>query len=150
MCCQTIHLTSRTVLIEIQGCELKPQAPQEVFELIPDKWRASYHWINIGVSATKDSCANNPLNMILQHFTPNDFIVIKLDIDAHWIEVPLAKQLLFDIDDDDDSNADGKDHGKDNDAHKLTKLVDTFYFKTSFYGCQNASILEKSFARILT
>ena len=89
--------------------------------------------------------------MILQHFTPNDFIVIKLNIDAHWIEVPLAKPLLFDgDDDDDDSNTDGKDHGKDNDALKLTKLVDTFYFKTLFYGCQNASILEKSFVRILT
>ena len=54
----------------------------------------------------------NPLHSILSTFDEDDFIVVKLDIDTAWIEVPLAHQLLK--------------GGKDGLYHKL---IDQFYFE---------------------
>jgi hypothetical protein len=69
---------------------------------------ASYHWINVGVSADPTSSLN-PLKMLLENFNEEDFIVVKLDIDTPDIEVPLARQLLNDT--------------------ALHGLVDQFYFE---------------------
>ena len=54
----------------------------------------------------------NPLHSILSAFDEDDFIVVKLDIDTSFIEVPLAQQLLA--------------GGKDGIYHKL---IDQFYFE---------------------
>ena len=54
----------------------------------------------------------NPLHSILSTFDEDDFIVIKLDIDTNFIELPLAQQLLA--------------GGKDGIYHKL---IDQFYFE---------------------
>jgi len=51
----------------------------------------------------------NPLDSIVKQFREDDFIVVKLDIDTGFIEVPLANQLLED--------------------ETLHKLVDHFYFE---------------------
>jgi hypothetical protein len=45
----------------------------------------------------------------LEHFTEDDFVVIKLDIDTPRLEIPLAKQILED--------------------DRLSNLVDMFYFE---------------------
>ena len=86
-----------------------PEQTQSLFkELIPDLWKTSYHWINVGVDE-KLNATMNPFTMIKQHFLPEDFIVVKLDVDTASVEMPLLNALL-------------------NDAH-LHTLVDQFYFE---------------------
>jgi hypothetical protein len=92
----------------IYAYEVTPKEPANVFEKVPDHLMAAYHWINVGVE-TDPKSSLNPLKMILENFNEDDFIVIKLDIDTSFIEVPLAKQLLNDT--------------------ALHKLVDQFYFE---------------------
>ena len=72
--------------------------PTHVFQdLIPDKYLTKYHWINAGVEYESGN-ALNPWESILKRFSKDDFIVVKLDIDTSFIEVPLARQLLEDLD----------------------------------------------------
>mmetsp|Transcript_16837 Transcript_16837/g.25284 ORF Transcript_16837/g.25284 Transcript_16837/m.25284 type:complete len:393 (-) Transcript_16837:355-1533(-) len=93
----------------IYGYEATFTEPSTVFnDLLPKEYMTSYHWINAPVSATKGHKLN-PLDSILRQFDKDDFIVIKIDIDTHVIEVPLVHQLL-----EDDS---------------LNVLVDQFYFE---------------------
>jgi len=95
----------------IYGFEITFTEPAKVFtELLPEKYLPNYHWINVGVSS-EEGGRLNPLHSILKQFDEDDFIVVKLDIDTNWIEVPLAMQLLED---------------KDGVYHKL---VDQFYFE---------------------
>ena len=80
----------------IYGIEIKFQEPEKVYnKLIPPEYLDSYHWINVGVSAEKGH-KMNPLDSILRKFTPDDLVLVKLDIDTSDIEVPLAHQLLKD------------------------------------------------------
>jgi len=96
----------------IYALEIAFTPPEEVYkELLPEKYFASYHWINTGVSHEEGN-RMNPLNSILQKFDEDDFIVVKLDIDTNSIEVPLAKQLL---------------EGGDNRIYH--RLIDQFYFE---------------------
>jgi hypothetical protein len=92
----------------IYAYEVTPKEPANVFKKVPEHLMAAYHWINVGVE-TDPRSSLNPLKMILENFNEDDFIVIKLDIDTSFIEVPLAKQLLNDT--------------------ALHKLVDQFYFE---------------------
>mmetsp|Transcript_11238 Transcript_11238/g.17012 ORF Transcript_11238/g.17012 Transcript_11238/m.17012 type:complete len:411 (+) Transcript_11238:204-1436(+) len=93
----------------IYASEVKAFDSKKVFDdLLPEKYFASYHWMNTGVSADKESKLNI-LRSIVSKFGEDDFIVVKLDIDTSAIEVPLAQQLL-----EDDS---------------INKLVDQFYFE---------------------
>ena len=95
----------------IYAFEMTPTDPKKVYEnLLPERFMASYHWINVGVTA-EEGHKLNPLHSILKKFSPDDFIVVKLDIDTSFIEVPLANQLLED--------ADGV----------YGKLIDQFYFE---------------------
>lgn len=74
--------------------EITYTEPKEVFgKLLPDKYFASYHWINTGVSSG-DGDKLNPLQSVLQKFSEDDLIIVKLDIDTASIELPLVKQLL--------------------------------------------------------
>lgn len=71
----------------------------------------------------------NPLHSILSTFDEDDFIVIKLDIDTNFIELPLAQQLLA--------------GGKDGIYHKI---VDQFYFEHHVHldelaPCWNSSMI---------
>ena len=68
----------------------------------------------------------NPLHSILSKFHEDDFIVVKLDIDTGWIEVPLARQLLED---------------KNNVYHKL---IDQFYFEHHVHLGELARSWKKS------
>ena len=96
----------------IYGFEVTKSDPNEVFgDLLPKDLLSVYHWINVGVSAEVGGKLN-PLHSILEKFSEDDLIVIKLDIDTSSIETPLAKQLL---------------DGGPNGTYHL--LVDQFYFE---------------------
>ncbi len=93
----------------IYGFEANFQEPGKLYkDLLPKELIPSYHWINTGVMAEKES-KMNPLYTIVEQFEEDDFVVVKLDIDTDEIEVPLANQLLAD--------------------ERLHKLVDQFYFE---------------------
>lgn len=77
-------------------------------EQLPESLFSSFHWINVGVSSDPSSRLN-PLKMLLEKYDEDDLIIVKLDIDAPDIEVPLAKQLLKD--------------------DRFVDLVDQFYFE---------------------
>ena len=77
----------------VYAFEIDPKNATEVFNKVPPNLRASYHWMNIGVSADPNSL-DNPLYTILSKFDKDDFIVVKLDIDTPSTEVPLAYQVL--------------------------------------------------------
>lgn len=77
----------------IYGFDIKFTDPVTVYgEQVPEKYMASFHWINVAVDADPES-KMNPLKSILSQFDEDDFIVVKLDIDHGPTEVPLAKQI---------------------------------------------------------
>jgi hypothetical protein len=52
----------------IYAYEMTPTEPETVFSRVPPEYFLSaYHWINVGVSANKES-PRNPLNLILNSF----------------------------------------------------------------------------------
>ena len=96
----------------VYAFEVTPLEPKKVFDnLLPEKYLASYHWINTGVTVG-ESDKMNPLHSILKQFDEDDLIVVKLDIDTPWLELPLVNQLL--------------QGGEDGIYHKL---IDQFYFE---------------------
>jgi hypothetical protein len=113
----------------IYGFELTFTEPKKVYEeLLPEKYMHNYHWINVGVSATEGGKLN-PLNSILKKFTQDDFIVVKLDIDTSFIEVPLAHQML-------NNSGSGK--------YDYHKLIDQFYFEEHVHLKELAPDWKKS------
>jgi hypothetical protein len=92
----------------VYAYEMAPTTPDRVFQLVPEELFPNYHWINVGVESDPKG-KMNPLRMLLQQYTEEDFVVIKLDIDTSWIELPLVHQLLED--------------------DQYNKLVDQFYFE---------------------
>ena len=92
----------------IYAFEKQPTSSEDVYRDLQTDMMASYHWINLGVEANLSSKLN-PLNIILNEFTPDDFVVVKLDIDDPSIELSLANQLLRN--------------------ERLHTLVDEFYFE---------------------
>lgn len=92
----------------IYAYEVNPKYPSKVFEAIPDELQSSWHWINVGVDARP--CAKmNPFTMLANSFSPDDFVVVKLDIDTPLVEAALVEQLRGDP--------------------TLLQLVDEFYFE---------------------
>lgn len=93
----------------IYAYELVPQNTRAVFEdLVPEHMMAAYHWINVGVDS-RPGAKLNPFTMLKKNFLPDDFVVVKLDVDNTNTELPLATQLLHD--------------------EQLHSLVDHFYFE---------------------
>lgn len=92
----------------VYAYEVNPKHPAKVFEAVPDELLSSWHWVNVGVDARK--CAKmNPFTMLMNSFTPDDFVVVKLDIDTPVVEAALVQQLREDP--------------------ALLQLVDEFYFE---------------------
>jgi hypothetical protein len=77
--------------------------------LLPVELMPAYHWINVGV-VSEPGHKLNPFTTLLQKYNEDDVVIVKLDIDTPWIEVPLAHQILA-------SNP------------KLAKIIDHFYFE---------------------
>jgi hypothetical protein len=77
----------------IYGYEVNETNATDVYRTIPSSLLHSYHWYNVGVSADIGS-RHNPLTTVLSHFTSDDFVVVKLDIDTWSIEWPLVSQWI--------------------------------------------------------
>lgn len=78
---------------EIYAWEVTKTDPGLVFEQIPGKVKPKYHWYNIPASVTENDW-NNPLTIILSETNPNDFVVLKIDIDMWSLEEELVRQIL--------------------------------------------------------
>lgn len=81
--------------------------PKRLYERIPKELLTSFHWFNVPVQADESS-KQNPWTAIVSEFTESDLVIVKLDIDATNIELPLVDQL-----------------GQDKNA----RIVDHFYFE---------------------
>eukprot|EP00568_Trieres_chinensis_P011650 CAMPEP_0183316588 /NCGR_PEP_ID=MMETSP0160_2-20130417/55426_1 /TAXON_ID=2839 ORGANISM="Odontella Sinensis, Strain Grunow 1884" /NCGR_SAMPLE_ID=MMETSP0160_2 /ASSEMBLY_ACC=CAM_ASM_000250 /LENGTH=354 /DNA_ID=CAMNT_0025482429 /DNA_START=147 /DNA_END=1208 /DNA_ORIENTATION=+ len=81
----------------IYGFEVVEKKPEDVFDLLPEEYMKSYHWINVGVTA-KEGDKLNPLHSIIKTLDVDDFVVVKLDIDTPSIEFALVSQILHDKD----------------------------------------------------
>ena len=92
----------------IYAYELTPGNAGELYKSLPAELLMAYHWINAGVEVDPAS-ALNPLKMIIENFSHEDFVVLKLDVDNPEVELSLVKQII------------------ENDA--LTGLIDQFYFE---------------------
>lgn len=66
---------------DVYAYEITRQDPAQVFRIVPEDLFPNYHWINVGVESDPNSKLN-PLRMILNKYTEDDFVVIKLDIDT--------------------------------------------------------------------
>ena len=73
--------------------EVTKADPENVFEVVPEEYLTSYHWMNVGVDA-KEGAKLNPLRMIADAFNEDDFVIMKLDIDNSQLELSLMKQIL--------------------------------------------------------
>jgi len=93
---------------DIYAYELQNWDVDRVYKTIPDHMRKPLHWINTGVS-TEHGNMFNPWTVVRENYKPEDFVVVKLDIDTPSVELPLVQQLL--------------------DDPRLRELVDVFYFE---------------------
>ena len=91
----------------IYAYEATKQDPVEVYKKIPTRYQSAYHWINVGVS--HETGGLNPLDMLINSYTKDDFVVFKLDIDTPAIELAMVVQLLEDP--------------------RFTDMIDAFYFE---------------------
>ena len=66
-----------------------------MFGKVPDELLNAYHWYNVPVETSPDS-KQNPWKALLSKLSPNDLVVIKVDIDTASVELPLVRQLLQD------------------------------------------------------
>lgn len=92
----------------IYAYEVRPVATELVYATVPKHMRGPMHWINMPANP-EEGHDHNPWTMLLDTYKPDDFIVVKLDIDTPSVELPLFQQLL--------------------DSPELQKLVDVFYFE---------------------
>ncbi|CAB9511728.1 expressed unknown protein [Seminavis robusta] len=92
----------------VYGYEYRKHDPEQVFNDVPEYLDASYHWINVGVTSDTHS-RRNPFKLLVENYKPDDFIIVKLDVDTPELERELAQQLL--------------------DNPQLSKLIDQFYFE---------------------
>ena len=81
---------------------------KKVFDALPDELFASYHWINMGVSANMSE-KTNPLRMILENFIEEDLVILKLDVDSPMVELGLIEEILGN--------------------NRLCRLIDHLYFE---------------------
>ena len=82
--------------------------PRKVMNVVPGHVKPFYHWFNSFTNANPGSW-DNPLNQMLRHVEPEDYVVFKLDIDKYEIERPLIDAIL--------------------DNRELYERVDEFYFE---------------------
>ena len=88
--------------------EAQPHDPAKVWCEVPPHLRPIYHWVNIPVRPEQGH-PDNALEFIRQLALPEDFVVLKLDIDNTPVEEALVNQIL--------------------DDPQLLGLIDEFYFE---------------------
>jgi hypothetical protein len=102
----------------IYAFEITPIPPADVYAKLPEYYRHSYHWHNLGVSPEMDS-AQNPLKILLDTLNDEDLVVIKLDIDTPAIEMAMVMQIVEDP--------------------RYETLVDHFYFEQHVFQTELAT-----------
>lgn len=85
--------------------------PTAYWSDVPNKYKPHWQFMNIPISSTSGD-PDNPLSVIKQVASIDDFVSFKLDIDTPSIEIPLALQLLSD--------------------REVTPLIDEFFFELHF------------------
>ena len=106
--------------------EATPQDPAMVWSQIPQHLKPVYHWFNIPVNSNPEH-PDNALDYIRATALPQDFVVLKLDIDNTPVEEMLVQQIM--------------------DDPWLLGLIDEFYFEhhvntqpmNNHWGTQGAS-----------
>ena len=83
-------------LNEIYAWELQQVNAKGFFADIPDHLKPSYHYFNEGMSPAWPSW-DNPMLHVLQRTSPDDFVVVKLDIDAGQIEKGIVDEIIGDM-----------------------------------------------------
>jgi len=92
----------------VYAWEAETMDTAEVWKRIPAEVRPVYHWMNIPARIGRGNM-DNPLEVIRAVAKPEDFVVLKLDIDSPRMELPLVEQLSSDP--------------------ELLSLVDEFFFE---------------------
>eukprot|EP01041_Mallomonas_annulata_P003143 gene3143-6182_t len=80
---------------DIYSWEITRQDPKKWWKSVPTEFRWKLHYYNIPVVSTEDG-DDNPLTVIRNMATENDFVSFKLDIDTPEVEIPIALKLLED------------------------------------------------------
>jgi len=106
-----------------EAAEVKPA---QIFEGMPNDLMTSISYFNIPVEDTKGG-KNNPWRYVRDLARPEDFVVVKIDIDTPKIEIELMRQLL--LDDDIMDSVEDEDNGV-----KLSELIDELYFEHHVWG----------------
>lgn len=92
----------------IYAWEAVPYPPAEIWADIPSRLKPVYHWYNIPVVSDPNH-PDNVFRFIEQVARPEDYVLLKIDIDNTPIEEELVRQLLA--------------------SKTLLELVDEFYFE---------------------
>ena len=77
----------------IYAWEAAPYSPVEIWAAIPSRLKPIYHWYNIPVVSEPDH-PDNVFRLIEKVARPEDFVLLKIDIDNTPIEEELVNQLL--------------------------------------------------------
>ena len=95
----------------IFGWELTLLKPGSFWEEVPPSLRSRYHFYNAPVMANI-SHGNSPLRIMQEIAQKSDFVAFKLDIDKPETEIPIAMEILENVD--------------------VRNLVDEFFFELHF------------------
>lgn len=97
----------------IYGWEAKTMIPSKQWNSIPPDIKRKTSWYNIPASCVRGD-PDNPWTFVRNIAQPEDFVVVKIDIDTPKVEIQLVMELLEDSD--------------------LQSLVDEFYFEHHVHG----------------
>jgi hypothetical protein len=75
------------------GWEMTLLEPTSFWDGVPDEISQLYHFYNVPISSNI-TAKSNPLRIIKDIATLDDFVSFKLDIDTPSVEIPLALQIL--------------------------------------------------------
>eukprot|EP00971_Amphidinium_carterae_P054170 1066847-Amphidinium_carterae.1 len=77
--------------------EATPIDPVRTFAALPSRVAPNYHWYNVPADPAVGA-SDNPLEHIRKVATVDDYVVLKIDIDAIRVEEAFVEQLLADKD----------------------------------------------------
>jgi hypothetical protein len=93
------------------GWEVTLLEPTSFWDGVPDEISQSYHFYNVPISSNI-TAASNPLRIIRDIATLDDFVSFKLDVDTPEVEIPIALDILANPD--------------------IAELIDEFFFELHF------------------
>jgi hypothetical protein len=117
----------------VYAWEVSQHLPVHVWSIIPPHLKPIYHWYNIPANPTPNH-SDNPLEYIKRIARPEDFVLLKIDIDNTAVEEALVAQILA--------------------SEELLGLIDDFYFEhhvntasmNPYWGTQSSpSTLQDSY-----